>query len=60
MMSERAVHSSWGFKIIFGFAGTLAGVGGSGNIRSNTKDKENYIALRKVVFRNCFPTQMQK
>jgi hypothetical protein len=45
---------------IFGLAGTSAGVGGSGNIRSNTKDKENYIALRKVVFINCFPTQIQK
>jgi hypothetical protein len=58
MMSGLAVHSSGSFKIIFGFAGTSSGVGGSGNIRRNTKDKENYIALRKVVFRNCFQTQI--
>jgi hypothetical protein len=32
-------------------------VGGSGNIRSNTKEKENYIALRKVVFIKYFPRQ---
>jgi hypothetical protein len=45
---------------IIGVAGTSVGVDGSGNIRSNIKDKENYIPVRKVVFKNYFPTQTSK
>jgi hypothetical protein len=55
MVSERAVHSTECIKIIFDVAGTPPKGGWKWEYELQTKEKETYIPLRKVVFRKIFP-----